>query len=83
MPTPLEEDVAEVKRWTERHEERHSDDSRMLALILEQSAAAVKHIEEHLKNHHSRLSTIKQSGAIGAALAMLGAVAELLRRLLL
>lgn len=69
-------DVKELKAWSVRHEERHGDEANMLDLVL-------KDLQGHLTNHHSRLSTIKQGGYIGTSLALLGAVAEVLRRLLL
>lgn len=75
----LEDDVTELKGWLARHEERHSDDSRMLQLVLERSEQSLQHLESHSKNHHGRASLIKQSGGIAAALAVLGALAELLR----
>ncbi len=78
MPDKLDliaDDVAEVKRWLERHEERHGDDADMLGRVLDD-------LQTHLTNHHSRLSTMKQGGYIGTVLALLGAVAEILRRLL-
>ncbi len=58
------------------HNKRHENDSDMLSRVLD-------NLELHLTNHHSRLSTIKQSSGITAALLMLGAFAELLRRLFL
>ncbi len=79
MPDKLDiiaDDVAEVKRWTERHERRHGDDADMLGRVLDD-------LQVHLTNHHGRLSTIKQGGAIGTALALLGGLAEILRRLFL
>jgi len=71
----IADDVAGIKRWCERHEERHGDDADMLGRVLDQ-------MKQHEGNHHSHLSTIRQGGSIGAALAILGALAELLRRLL-
>ncbi len=76
MPDKLDQiadDVSEVKRWMERHEERHGDEANMLNLVL-------KDLQSHLTNHHGRLSTVKQGGYIGTVLALLGAAAEVLRR---
>lgn len=58
------------------HNKRHESDSTMLARVLD-------NLELHLTNHHGRLSTIKQSGGITALLVIMGAFAELLRRLFL
>ena len=72
----IRDDVRELREWSARHEERHGDDADMLGRVLDS-------LQNHLANHHSRLSTIKQSSGITAALLMLGAFAELLRRLFL
>lgn len=37
-------------------------------------------LDAHLSNHHSRASTIKQSGVVGAILTLAYAAVELLRR---
>lgn len=55
------------------HNRRHESDAAMLARVLD-------NLDLHLTNHHGRLSTLKQSGGITAALLMLGAFAELLRQ---
>jgi len=58
------------------HARRHENDTTMLARVLD-------NLESHLINHHGRLSTLKQSSGITAALLVIGAFAELLYRLFL
>jgi hypothetical protein len=72
----IEEDVSELKEWTRDHRKEHTADTNLLSSIIDK-------IDSHQNNHHGRLSMVKQSGAIGAALAAVGGVAELLRRLFL
>ena len=71
----IADDVTKLKSWCERHEERHGDDADMLGRVLD-------HMVSHEGNHHGPASTIKTGGAIGTALAFLGILAEVLRRLL-
>ena len=75
MPDKLDliaEDVAEVKRWTERHERRHANDAEMLGRVLDD-------LQVHMTNHHSKLSTVKQGGFVGLAISILYALIETLR----
>jgi hypothetical protein len=72
----IEERLTNVEGTAYLHSRRHENDASMLARVLD-------NLEAHLSNHHSRLSTIKQSSGITAALLMLGAFAELLRRFFL
>ncbi len=65
-------DVAELKRWTERHEERHGDDADMLQRVL-------GHLDQHNTNHHGRASELKRTASIGAVLAILATAAETIR----
>ena len=79
MPDKLEaiaEDVKELKAWSARHEERHGDDADMLALVL-------KDLDQHTNNHHGRTTEIKRTASIGAALAVLATIAEVLRQFFL
>jgi hypothetical protein len=70
----LSEDVAELKRWTERHENEHNAAQELLASIVTSLAT-------HQTNHHSRASVARQTVSIGAVLAILAAVAEAVRQL--
>ena len=82
MPDKLDEiaaDVADLKRsaarmarWADSHDERHGDEADMLSRVL----------DAHEGNHHGTVSTIKQGGAIGTSLAILGVLAEVLRQLI-
>lgn len=82
MPTTDEkfervyERLTNLEGASQLHNKRHESDSTMLARVLD-------NLELHLTNHHGRLSQIKQGGGVTAALLMLGAFAELLRRLFL
>ena len=72
----IDERLHNLEGSAQLHNRRHESDSTMLARVLD-------NLELHLTNHHGRLSTLKQSGGITALLVVLGAVAELLRRLFL
>ena len=72
----VDERLANLEGSALLHARRHESDAAMLARVLD-------NLELHLTNHHGRLSTIKQSGGITALLVVLGAFAELLRRLFL
>lgn len=78
----IADDVADLKRsadrmarWADSHDERHGDEADMLGRVLDS-------MEGHEGNHHGTASTLKQGGAIGTSLAVLGLLAEVLRRLI-
>ena len=72
----IDERLTNLEGSTLLHARRHESDAGMLARVLD-------NLEHHTQNAHGRLSTLKQSGGITAALLMVGAFAELLRRLFL
>lgn len=74
--TVLEEAVAELKEWLDRHERRHNADQELLASIVDSLA-------DHQTNHHSRATTVRQTASIGAVLAVLATIAEVIRQFLL
>ena len=71
----LKRSADRMERWADSHDERHGDEADMLGRVLDQ-------MEGHEGNHHGPASTIKQGGAIGTSLAVLGVLAEILRRLI-
>jgi hypothetical protein len=68
--------MKELRAWAARHEERHGDDADMLQLVL-------NHLQTHTKNHHGRTSEVKRTVSIGAVLAVLAAIAEVIRQFVL
>lgn len=72
----IENDIKELRAWAARHEERHGDDADMLQLVL-------THLNTHTKNHHGRTSEMKRTASIGAILAVLAAIAEVIRQFVL
>lgn len=72
----IDERLHNLEGSDQLHNKRHENDAKMLARVLD-------NLELHMNNHHGRLSTLKQSSGITAALLMIGAFAELLRRLFL
>jgi hypothetical protein len=69
----IEQDVRELKAQFARHEERHGDEADMLGRVLDS-------LSEHTRNHHGKASTMKQGSAVGAAVALLYVVVELIRQ---
>jgi hypothetical protein len=70
----LEDDVAELKAWTTRHDEEHTADTRLLASIMDA-------VREHSHNAHGIRSRATQVGSTGLLVAFLGVVLEVIRRL--
>ncbi len=68
----MQEDVAALRAWADRHEERHGDDADMLGRVLDS-----QHLHEG--NHHGRTSVLKQAGGVTAIAALAVAAAEILR----
>jgi hypothetical protein len=72
----IEERLTNVEGSSYLHNKRHENDASMLARVLD-------NLEHHTQNAHGRVSEMRRTASIGAVLATLGAVAELLRRLFL
>ena len=71
----IEKDVAAIKRWQERHEEKHGDDAAMLGRVLDS-------IKVHTDNHHGKLSQAKQAVIPVGLIGLLAAIAEIVRQFL-
>lgn len=68
----MQEDVAALRSWTERHEKRHENDADMLGRVLDS-------LDDHQNNHHGRVSVLKQASGVTAIAALAVAAAEILR----
>lgn len=69
----IETELTEVRRWQERHEERHGDDADMLGRVLDS-------LTEHLHNHHGRVSQAKQAAVPVGLISLLAIIAEVIRQ---
>ena len=72
----IERDIRELKERFTVHEKRHNADTTMLAVVLDK-------LDTHEHNHHSRASAVKSYSIVGGILAVLVAIAEAVRQLLL
>jgi len=69
----IAEDIKELQKWTARHEEAHTADTKLLA-------STIDILHEHQNNHHSRASVVKQNSIIGVVLTAFYVVVEILRQ---
>ena len=79
MTDPLDtirEDIAELKAWTQLHDQKHGDDADMLGRVLDQ-------LLEHRNNAHGSLSKAKQAGGMTAVVTVVLVTLEVLRQFFL
>ena len=71
----IQEDVRDIKRWIERHETAHSDDTRLLASIVDT-------LSTHQSNHHGPphpLVLARNGGIVAVISGAIIIVAEVIR----
>ena len=79
----LKEDLDHLVGWTHAHDEEHRSGEKRLNLILGLLTRQKQDFTTHASNHHGPVSEIKRTASIGALLAVLVTVAEVVRQLYL